>query len=435
VNNAMDDNYKTLLADGVAYGKNGGNDIEILQKFSDRREELVKFAKENLGEITGGETIKNYDANSMKVFLSGIAQENPAKALKMIDNEQVASHFNNPEEFLKFKEAIETKALNMQENAAKNEILNRMKSENSLLSQNRSLSSAELQQATQGMSPHAQALFYRMNGFTKSEMRGGGIGGGIGNNEKPVKLSNAEKTQMALDIHKSVMNLSSQTDLQPQERLDDLHNRIYQAMNAGAISRDEGVGYINQIVSPHIEKMQKDLSQYDEGFFARKIPFVDNYGYSAIESYYNDPNNGLKITEVASGAGKAKKNAKAQQLNNENHLELLNTYRDELAVIAGQKNIKISDIPSLPTSDQNFILKEATNNTIKAIKERRHPELMGLPDLPNQILTDSNVENIVAGSRKLTPDATIPVQFETYKLKDGTIAYKYPDGRIVRRGY
>jgi hypothetical protein len=86
----------------------------------------------------------------------------------------------------------------------------------------------------------------------------------------------------------------------------------------------------------------------------------------------------------------------------------------------------------LPSSDQNLIYKDAYNNTIKTFQQRRNPELMGLPDLPNQVLSDKGAEYIIPGSRKLTPSATIQAPFETYKLKDGSIAYKYPDGRIVR---
>ena len=93
INDTMLNNFQQANIDGAKFAKADTNLLDNFLNFRDSRSNLEELGKRNLGEITTGETLKNYDKNYMKSFLIGVAEANPAKAMTVLQDENFAKNF------------------------------------------------------------------------------------------------------------------------------------------------------------------------------------------------------------------------------------------------------------------------------------------------------------------------------------------------------
>lgn len=298
--------------DGEAFGSSAETAIGSFANYQQAQAELSGFGSKYLGEATTSKLLDSMSQDWAKSFISGVAKNNPVKALKMLDQEVVQNAITDRKDFNTFRDAIEARAMRFQDIAVKNEILGTLSSENSLFNSTEPLTYAQLRQATHGMSEPAQDYFLSVNGYKAPG---------------DVKLTNEEKFTEGRKIFEAIFSLGKdeKVDL---DKMIAAQSMIYEGMNRQSISRESGSMLINQLLSPAIQKMQdnKDLSASDYN------PFNDDYGLEQVKNYV-DNNVITKIDEEEmKGQGLSKENIdKLRSVNAQNAFRYYSAFMDALS--------------------------------------------------------------------------------------------------------
>jgi len=414
INTAQNNLVKTGL-DGEAFANGSMTLPEALLNIHTGLDSMRGFGNENLGATSTDAIMHDLGQDHIKTFISSVAKTNPVMALRLMENEAVKSEVTNQDEWAKFRDAVESRSIKFQEVAKQTEILDTLKRPNEMLNSGRVLSYAEILQASSGMSEESKDYFLKANGYKTGED----------------KLSASEKSQYMLDVYDEV-NLLSKSDNPTVQDVAALQNKIYKGMDLGAITQDDGVSFINEIVSPLVDKQQKSLGELGD-----KRLFSDSLGFDGVQEFYD---NNVKIKSVEGKPNtEAYKKAfnRAKSVNNENRLTLYNDYMQALRTEAGSlrnekfpNGIAVGDIDKLPSAQKNKLYSEAQKTALRTYLERKHPSLKTMDDVPNQILSNGKLIQGMAGPRNVDTTGASAPNFEYIKRADGKVARRYKDGTI-----
>jgi hypothetical protein len=352
----MQNNLQQAAIDGEAFGKSDAEGLGSLMNFVTAKQKLDEFGNTHLGATSTEAITKDFSEDYTKVWLSGVGHANPVKALKLMDDPKVQAAFSKPEEFQKFREAIETRALNVAEVQKKQEVLDVLKSENDLFSGNKALSYAEIQQATHSMSEPARDYFLKANGYKKD-------------GDTPLKLD--QKLQYKATLYDQITQLSTpDKDVKPED-LQALQGAIYTGMRKGALTEQEGANFLTQLVAPVITQKEGDMSKFSSGQWN---PFKENVGFAELQGFYADK------VEIKPAEGEKQVHAVSAALNATNKANLYDNYWNALQVEAAKNNVTVADIPNLTNKDAIYAKAQAAaQNKFLAAKS---PVLKVQPSIP-----------------------------------------------------
>jgi len=339
--------------DGELFGESDETAISSFANYMGAQKQLAEFGSKYLGEETSAQLLDNFSQDWAKSFFSGVAKQNPVKALQALDSEQVKSSITDQEDFMKFRQAIETKAMNFQGEAIQREVLGKMKSQIELFNDNRTLSYSELRQATEGMSEPAQDYFLQRSGFKEAAT------------EKARKLSDVEKTQTAYELFSEVGKLTNQKEGVTADQVDALQSKIFEGMNTGAISREQGQFFTESLIGPYAQKLAANLQQYSGNDL---VPFNNDVGFEQVQQYFNES----VVIDEGTLTGKEKEFAKFT--NAKNAYLLYNQYYDslskELSAIGGPSfpfGMTINDVGSLSRKERNNLFARAQKDALDVV--------------------------------------------------------------------
>lgn len=408
VNDTMT-NYFTLAAgDGEAYGKGKTNQLAAMTKFEQARQALTEFGTANLGSETTKTMMKTFSDDYMKSFISGTVESNPAKALKLMDDPTVKSSFQDPEHYFQFKSAIETRAKKVQKNFEQGGVLATIHNDNGPIANGGSLTYAQIQQGN--FSPAAKEYYETLNGFKAHGKRGG--------------FTPEDKAGYRMEIYENVQKLAQDKEMDAGS-VRVLQDSIYKGMSKQAISQSEGLGLIQQITTPLIEKKQKAMSQFSDG--GTYGWFSDDIGFGGINDYY-DKNVQLKTDDIPTSA-KAQRGA-LETANLVNKDKLYNYYMGAVSARANRAGVPVASVPDMPAADRKKIYADAQTDAIKLFLQDKHPALRTMPDVPNLVYTkNGELVQGMTGPRNLKATGAAKAQFKYQKDdKTGELFRVYPDG-------
>jgi len=409
INRSIKNNMSQALVDGQNFGNSDEDEIGSFLNFGQAKAQLVGFADKNLGSETATKMLEDYDGDYLKSFMSGVSDSNPLKALRLMERDDVKASFKDQKQYASMKEAVESRALNVQEINGKKQVLTALKDENSLLAKSLEapISYADLQQqfaAQPNMSSYAKNFFMKANGYTKAD--------------GTTKLSNSEQLQFKTDLYDQITQTVSNPELDAAD-ISALQTKVYQGMDNGSLTEKEGINYLNQITAPLADAKEAQYSKFQMG---KNNPFQDNIGFSGIQQIYQDQ------IEVKPAEGEDEVGDQTKLMNNQNKVKLFDNYMASLTAQAASYGLTVAQVPSLGKPQQRKLYTDAQNQAVKDYMIDKNPALATLPDLPNQVLTGGKLEPGTAGSRDLKPSVTAKKSFETQIGSDGYLYRLYPDG-------
>ena len=163
---------------GTSFGVGSDVDVQSMVKgFVGSHDNLLKFATEHLGEAQANAVLSSYKSDYLKSFVSGVIQENPLGAIELLDREDIQKGINDASAYSKLKDAAESRLMNIEDMKTQTEVIGLMKQEGGLMreSMTRNLSLVELEAAfdKHNLSEPAKRVLYRMNGYTKADLKDG----------------------------------------------------------------------------------------------------------------------------------------------------------------------------------------------------------------------------------------------------------------------
>lgn len=344
-------------------------------------------------------------------YLEGLAENDPLAALRRVEDEDIRNHFENIDDYQQMKDAIENRAKAVHEVMAQKEILNTLKDETNLLTQSvgQPLSFTEIEEATANMSVQAREYFMNAHGFSGKE-------GG-----QP-KLSDAEKISGRAQLYTAIEQMKDQ-ELSSLD-VAEFQQTIFEGVNKGVLTDEQGINYINNIVAPLVERKEETLKKYQTGKFN---PFEDNLGFSGLKEIFDKD----IAVPVEKGTTVAAKKAAAFQtaINNGNKVKLYDYYMQSLGDQAESYGLRIGDIEGLNKGQRQKIYGDAQEQAYRMFLIDKNPVLGTLSDLPNMVLKDGDLIPGAAGKRNLKPDFSAGGGF-TIIEKDGHRARRYDNGEI-----
>lgn len=342
--------------DGELFGGSDETAVASFTNYIGAQKQLTEFGAKYLGEETSTKLLDSFSQDWTKSFISGVAKQNPVKALQMLNNEEVKASVTDQEDFMRFREAVETKAMNFQGEAVQREILGKMKGQMELFADNRTLSYAELRQATAGMSEPAQDYFLQRSGYKKADKKA-----------DTEKLSDVEKTQTAYELFSEVGKLTNQKEGVTVDQVEGLQAKIFEGMNSGAISKEQGQFFTESLIRPYVERLSANLDQYSGNDF---IPFNNDVGFEQVQQYFRES---IAIDEK-SLKGSEKKFA--EFTNAKNAYTLYQQYYDslnkELSAIRNPsfpQGMTINDVGALSRKERNNLYARAQKDAIDVVAD------------------------------------------------------------------
>lgn len=356
------DNY---LVQAGRDGEAGGSIAQTLLNFAQSKSQLEEFGNKNIGAPATEQITKNFGQDWVKMYIDGVARTNPVRALQLMDSKEVKAEISDQPDYVKFRDAIENRALKSQEVAQQQEVLTTLKQSNGLLASGKTLSYAQIQQAavSGGMSPEAEKYFLHVNGFTKEDENG------------PAWKAD-QKLQYKASVYDEIHGMATKDNISPQD-IQTLQDKVYLGMRKGALSDDEGANYIAQLVTPMVEQKEKALSKFTTGDWN---PFSTDPGLPAIQEYYT---NKLEIQPGTTPTGKPRELGKvSQMLNAENKAKLYDAYYASLQQQATARGVRVGDIPNIPNPDRREIYRKAQDAATSTFSASASPALKNQPGIP-----------------------------------------------------
>lgn len=403
--NDVNDSIQTYLGnavlDGQAYGKNGSAELSSALGYMDAVKDLQTFGMPILGQQKMGDLLKGFQGDYIKTFVTGVVESNPSKALQLLDNNDIKQHIP-PEQYIKFRSAVENRAKHVMRMQGEAQVLTGLKTENNLLARGGQANYTDLQQTK--MSEPAREYFESLNGFRGSGKRGG--------------FTPEDKAGFQMAIFDSVTKLSKDPNIDAQS-VRVVQDAVYKAMNAGAITQDQGLGYVKQILDPMIAKKEKTMATFGKNTWGG-----DDIGFDGIQEFYDanvrKPIEGLSKDELRS----------VQVSNRVNKANLYDYYWGALEKAASSMNKTVAELGSLPQEDRMRIYSAAQTSAQATYLRTRYPALRTLPDTPNMVLDLTGMVQGVLGERNLKPQAKVASPFKLqHNPKTGQYRRVYADGR------
>lgn len=414
INASMKNNFSQAMLNGQQFGESDNLDFSGALNFKDSKAALMSSGSKILGEQSTGEMLKTYDEDYAKSFISGVAETNPLKALRLLEDDGVKKSIGDTGTYLKLKEAVENRAMKVQEINGQKEVLGVLKNENNLLTKSleKPLSYAELQQtfAEQNIGVEAQKFFMKANGYTSKE---------------DTKLTSSQKLQGKADLYNRLESMTG-TDEEGNvkelttEDISGFQSEIYKAMDQGVLDEKEGAQYISRLAAPLAESKEAHLEQFSTGTYN---PLSEDVGFEAVKDYYS------KNIEIKPGEGEKQVGAVSEALNNTNKVKLYDFYYD--ALDANAKSFGLSgagDVPKLDKPQRRKLYADAQKEATRLFLQDSNPALNTLNDVPNQIFSGGKLIQGMAGDRDIKPDLQTPSPFKIQVGTDGNLYRLYPNG-------
>lgn len=434
VNDTINNGINQAMRDGMTAGQSEENDIDAFANFANSFQNISSFATKNLGEAQSQQVLKNYEGDYIKSFVSGVGSNNPARALDLLDTDDVKNAFDDPEQYLKMKSSMENKLLNTVKVNQQNEIINVLRDENNILSQSmeRQLSYSELENAISkgNYSNNAKNYFYKINGFKAPSKEGGAK-----------KLSDSEKMQAELDLYDQIVKLQS-IENPDAEEIAALQDNVYAALDADAITNSKAMSYLNGILAPSVDKKEAYLAQFDIGeknvFGGEFFTFGSDQGlgFSGLQEAIDSASTGLQLKEDGTPYQNAV-NERAMRHNNQRKLDLYNFYYDELESAASARGIQVGQLQDLPRPERREVYTEAQNNAKFNFWSSVYPEAGFIKENAPQTIVTSTGEKIKTGISNGQPSGTVSISTKVMVDANGNKAVVEVDGdgnpiRVIR---
>lgn len=381
-------------------------------------------APEKLGGIR-----KAMKKGVMQDYLQGLADAHPVAAIKALDSPEAMAAFE-PEEHAKLKASLENRALRVQEINGQKEVLGILKDESGLLSRSlvEPMSYGDLQKEFDrqpGMSAAAKEYFMKANGFEPGGEQ---------------KLAPGEKMQAKAEIYERLATMTAgqeswgitnaikgvdKMELTPKA-IATFQDTVFTAMNNKVLTDDEGMMMLSQVLEPFADQNAKALETYSDN------PMFDsNIGLDGVQKVFNDK---IALPVPEEPNEKAPAYAKyeynqAKAVNAANRVKLYDYYMAALGTAAGERGLRVGDIPTLNAPQKRKIYAEAQGEAERLYMLDRHPSLATLKDIPNQVFSAGKLIQGAAGPRDIKPDGAAKGKFQIL-TKDGHKARRYEDGSI-----
>lgn len=410
INRSIKNNLGQATMDGYTFGTTDSDEMGALLNFAASKKQLAGFGDAHLGSEETTNLLEGYDDDYTKSFMSGLAESNPIKALRLMESDKVKNSFKDQGQYLKMKTAVEARAMNVTEVNTQKEVLSTLKNENSMLTKSLdgNVSYAELQQefARTGMSKSAQSFFLKANGY-----KPGGEG-----------LSSSEQFQQKAQLYSDMTEMMS-ADKVTSANIANFQERIYQGMDNKSLNEKEGTEMLNQLVAPLIAQKEQAFQTYSQDHW-----IAPDVGFGGVKQMFDDK------VKIQLPAGYTEVSPMVQAINNANQVKLYDYYMSSLKDAAATYNVPMAGIQNLNKVQQQKLYSEAQADAFKRFSVDQNPALATLPDLPNQTLSGGKLIQGAAGTRNIKPDVSIPAQFKMMKGDDGYLYRKYPSGLIERVG-
>lgn len=338
INTSIKNNLLQAETDGRNFGADDAAEIEAFVNYGTGREALIDFAERNLGASTAAAMFESYDDDYMKIFMSGVINENPVKALQMMENDAVKEHLGASARGI--KKAAEQRVLNFKKQRQEQAILNVMAGDSNLYEKSleRDLSYAELQAA------------YEKNGTPKSVQKVINQMNGLGAVDD--KISNEEKLRNRVQLFRDLSVASSSENITASD-ISNLNARIYENVGNGSLTKEQGQNAINQLIRPSINELTQRLDEYS---FDTWRPF-DEIGFNDIQDEFND-----KFLIQPEDSALSKK--QLQIANDQNELRFYEAYNNALQDLMPD-GVALADFGKLDNKDKKRILKSAKKRAVE----------------------------------------------------------------------
>lgn len=342
---------------GTRFGVGSDVDVQSMVKsFVGSHDNLLKFATEHLGEAQANAVLSSYKSDYLKSFVSGVMQENPLGAIELLDREDIQKGINDASAYSKLKDAAESRLMNIEDMKTQTEVIGLMKQEGGLMreSMTRNLSLVELEAAfdKHNLSEPAKRVLYRMNGYTKADLKEGeaDLKEGLASSEK-TKESKSDKILGGLSLKDELAVFLDKQDTKTVADYRDMQDKILSAVDAGYISTEEGLKNIEQFIEPFTETVETDLKAFDKKY----LNMDTSLGFSQVQDYFDDE---LKVASWGWFGSDEDKAVDAR-----NKLRLYQIYQDNLQQLAEQKAGTMGGLAKLPAAQKNKYLQEAFDKT------------------------------------------------------------------------
>lgn len=325
--------------DGRAFGLSDEKEIDFFVNGQTHMENIRRGAEGLLGENDLNDMLGTGLQDYVKTGISSTSETNPIKAAQLLKSDLIAESFNSPEERSKMTKAVNARALNFQEIQGENETLNIITDNTSLLArsvQGEKIGYAPLLAALEGKSKFVRDFFMRANGYK----------------EKGKRISPSQGLQVKADLYAALSGAGREENL-PPAALTKLEDKIYQAMDNGALTKKEGNTFLNGLLQPLVENKKEFLSGFSTGVWN---PFRENTGFTNIQ----DALEGINIPPPEDG----ELGILGQTVNNQNTVALFDFFTSALEAAAQNRGIQIGDLLQLDRSERTDVFAKAQRKAV-----------------------------------------------------------------------
>lgn len=415
INTSIKNNMSQAALDGENFGNSDTDELGSMLNFAQSKKRLMGFADKHLGSETSTTLLEDYDGDYLKSFISGAAQSNPLKALRMMDREDVKSSFTRKDQYLSMRKAVQERALNVDKINSENQVLGVLKDENSMLTKSldTNVPYADLQKEFSRlddngtpMSSAAQSFFMKANGYASREG----------------KLSQSEQLKNKADLYSDMTQLMGQDSMSSKD-VAGFQERIYKGMDNGSLTEKEGTGFLNQLVSPLVGQKEEQFKTFSDNSW-----IAPDVGFGGVQEIFK------RDIEIEPRPGEKKVGSLTEGINNANKVKLYDYYMTSLQEQAQSYGVQLADIKNLNKPQQIKLYKDAQADAVRMFHVDSNPALSTLTDLPNQTFSGGKLIQGASGTRNIKPDVSVHPKFETYSGSDGYIYRKYSDGKFERVG-
>lgn len=413
----LKDGYNKLINQAFSMGENNSSIDDVRLIYANGNEAIRNGATPQLGEVATGEALKNVGHDFMSMYLSGLMQTDPAKALQLLNdkNSGVENDINDGDTMMKLKQSAQAKLLKKTEVDAVDRIANFVNNNTQLFNKafDGTITTAEAQTLLQNknvdrqmrhilsdMLGYSSGSDYSVNIDTgkieKAEKKSRGSNGGnsdsgeyggssgtvaagqdptyaelvigdkkwtfINSKGKVRKASTQEKQEISSELYlqgSRILNgIQNKTPQQAMRQVAQFQSQIAQARYFG-IDKGDYNNLMNNFVLPATQNIQDEAKDYNSRGPKNRF---HQYGYNQIEDYFKKNFDG-KTEE------NRKERDREQALASVYYWSSLNNY-------CSQKGIKMSDLKNLSGEKKASIYSNAAKKAINLARSNSsNPQL------------------------------------------------------------
>lgn len=349
------------------YGRSGN--YEMAQVDLDiSHEQLENFGTSVLGATGTRKLLEDYRKDYVKNFISGQMMTDPEGAILALDNEKIQKTIGDPRQIEDLRGFALAKFDTLKRIKEGKRIAEDIKRGSGLLnaSVNGSLSLEKIEaNLPENASETYKNLIYSLNGFRK----------------KNGKLTTDEKAKRTLEVYDRMNRVLADPKASPED-FAAVQEYLYEAMESGAMSKNEGINVLNKLYDPLQKSWAERLSPYSEDSL-----FAADHGAALVQNFIED-------NYIVSPGKKDKLKRNIEAANNKARADGYRIYYDYLQqeVMKYPEYKSIADV--LTESDEtkkNEILDAAAEQTRQNFNQRRFERLKRIKpeQQPNAVLDEN----------------------------------------------